>query len=105
MLCCGWFSLGLLVGDSWGCPISLSTLRIGTASLALMYNAPSSASAAEDMTKTALMSCAMLSTDPLLLGSFVPHGMEKCPLAQLQAFGLLRYDALLWMTKTMLLAW
>ncbi len=59
----------------WGCPISLSTLHIGTASCALMYTVPSSALATEDM--TALMSCAMLSTNLLLLGFFASDDMKK----------------------------
>jgi hypothetical protein len=59
----------------WGCPISLSTLRIRTASLVLMYNALSSATAAED--KTDLMSGAMLRTDPLLLGPCVSDNMKN----------------------------
>ncbi len=72
--------LSVCVGvGGWGCPISLSTLCIGTASCVLMYNAPSSALAAEDI--TTLMSCAMLSMAPLLLGSIVSDDMKKCPLA------------------------
>ncbi len=61
---------------------------MGTASRALMYNAPSSASAANDM--TALMSCEMLSTALLLAGSAVSDDMKKSPPAQLRAFDLLK---------------
>jgi hypothetical protein len=59
----------------WGCPISLSEFCIRTASCALMYNAPSSALAAQDV--TALKSCAILSTVPLLLGSFVSDDVKR----------------------------
>ena len=53
----------------WGClwPISVSVICCGTASRVLMPSAPSSASAAEDI--TALMSCARLRTAPLSAGS------------------------------------
>ena len=40
---------------SWGCPSSSSVLRSGTASLALMKSPPSSASAAEDMTRRIIL--------------------------------------------------
>jgi hypothetical protein len=68
--------------------------RIGTSLPALMYNAPSSASAAEDI--TALISWAMLRTAPLLCGFVSLDDMKKWHPAQLRAFGFLRYDALLW---------
>ncbi len=58
-----------------GCHISWSKLRMGTASRALIYNAPSSASAAEDT--AVLISCAMLSMAPLLAGSVVLDDMKK----------------------------
>ncbi len=48
---------------------------MGTALRALMYNAPSSASAADDM--AVLMKCAMLSTAPLLAKSAVSDDMKK----------------------------
>ena len=60
-----------------GCPISSNVIRIGTASLALMYRAPSSASAADVM--TALMICTIVRTDPLLGGNGVSFHMKKCP--------------------------
>ncbi len=53
-----------------------------------MYKAPSSASAAEDI--TALMSCAKLRIDPLLIGFSTSDAMKKWPPAQLCAMGLLR---------------
>ena len=49
------------------CPNSSSRCRIGTASRALMYSAPSSASAADDM--TALMIWETVNTAPLFGGS------------------------------------
>ena len=88
----------------WGClwPISASVVLCGTASCALMYNAPNSASAAEDM--TALMSWARLSTAPLLAGSSQSDERKKCPPARLCALGSLRYDTSLCTTRTMSLA-
>ncbi len=54
-----------------GCPNSLSVHRMDTAVLALMNNAPSSASAAGDV--TALIICKMFNTALLLMGiSSVP---------------------------------
>ena len=52
-----------------GCPNSSSRCRSGIASRALMYKAPSSASAAEDI--TALIICAIMSIAPLF------HGMSS----------------------------
>ena len=88
----------------WGClwPISASVVRCGTALRALMYNAPNSASAAEDM--TVLMSCARFRTAPLLVGSAQSDKRKKCPPARLRALGSLRYDASLCTTSTMSLA-
>ncbi len=56
-------------------PISVRSWRIGTASCALMYNAPSSASVAEDI--TALMSLVMLRIAPLLCGFVTSDDMKK----------------------------
>ncbi len=66
-----------------GClwPISSSICHWGTASHALMYRDPSLASAAEDI--TALMSCARLRMDPLLIGSSRLDDMKKFPPAHL----------------------
>ena len=50
----------------WGWPNSLSVVRMETAVFALMNNAPSSASAADDMTD--LIICDMLRTAPLFIG-------------------------------------
>ncbi len=49
-----------------GCPISSRVRCMETTILALMNSAPSSASAADDI--TALIICDMLSTTPLLMG-------------------------------------
>ena len=72
-------------GCMW--PILVRSWCIGTASRALMYNAPSSASAAEDI--TALMSWAMMRTAPLLCGFVTSDDMKKWHQAQLWAFGFL----------------
>ncbi len=69
-----------------GWPSSLRVLRIDTAVLALMNSAPSSASAAEDI--TALIICNMLSTGALLVGISSCPAMNMHPAAWLQAFGL-----------------
>lgn len=66
------------------CPISLRRCRIGTASRELMKRAPSSASAADDI--TALMIWAIVSTAPLLRGAWSFSDMKKCPPARLLAF-------------------
>ncbi len=55
----------------------------GTASQQLMYSAPISALAAEDM--TALIICAMVWIAPLLAGDGVLSDMKKCPPARLRA--------------------
>ena len=73
-----------------GClwPSSSSTHLIYTASRAMMYNAASSASVADDM--TFLMMCAMLRIAPLFGGSFVLYDIKKWPPARLRALGSLR---------------
>jgi hypothetical protein len=60
-------------------------LRINTAVIALMNNAPSLASAAEEI--TARIICNMLSTAQLLVGISSFPAMNMCPWARLQAFG------------------
>ena len=50
------------------CPISSSRCRIGTASRELIYSAPSSASAADDI--TAFIICATVNTAPLFVGLY-----------------------------------
>jgi hypothetical protein len=57
------------------------------------YNAPSLALAAEDI--TALMMVAFVSMAPLFGGNFSLFDKKKCPPAQLCAFFLLQYPALL----------
>ena len=81
------------------CPISCRRLRIGTASHALMYNAPNSASAALDMTPFMIFD--MLRIAPLLGGSSVSPVKKKCPPALLLACGSLNYDASLCTASTM----
>ena len=60
--------LSVCIGDCvWGWPNSASVVRMDTAVFALMNNAPSSASAADDMTD--LIICDMLRTAPLFIGT------------------------------------
>ena len=66
------------------CPIYLRACRAGIASLQLMKRAPSSASAAEEITD--LMICEMVTTVPLLAGMVELLDMKKWPLACLLAF-------------------
>ncbi len=81
------------------CPISFNSCLIATASHVLMYNAPSSASSALDMTD--LMIWDMFSTSPLLGGLSTFADMKKCPPALLWAPGLLKYEASLCTASTM----
>jgi hypothetical protein len=67
-----------------------------------MNRAPSSAFTVDDM--TAQIICQILRTVPLLKGISSFPAMNMCPPARLQNFGLDKYDALLWIAKTMLLA-
>jgi hypothetical protein len=67
-----------------------------------MNSAGSSASAADDM--TAFIICNMLSTAPLVIGISSFPAINMWPPAQLQAFDSGKYDALLWIASTMLLA-
>ena len=76
--------------------------RIETAVFAFINKAPSSASAADDM--TARMICEMLRTAPLFVGMSSFADMNMCPPARLQALGSDKYDASLWMASTMSLA-
>ncbi len=85
------------------CPSSISVCCIETAVFALMNRAPSSASAADDM--TAQIICEMLRTAPLLMGISSFPAMNMWPPARLRDLGSERYDALLWIARTMLLAW
>jgi hypothetical protein len=60
-----------------------SVCQARMASLQLMYRAPISASAADDM--TALMICEIVRIAPLLLGIVSLFDMKKCPPALLRA--------------------
>ena len=87
----------------WGWPISSNVFLVGTASRALMNIALISASAVDVI--TALMICAMLSTAPLFGGKLALLDMKKWPPARLLALASLKYEASLWTTSTMSLAW
>ena len=76
--------------------------RIETAVFAFRNRAPSSASAADDM--TARMIWDISRTAPLFVGMSLLADMNMCPPARLRALGLDRYDASLWIARTMLLA-
>ncbi len=67
-----------------------------------MNSAASSASAADNM--AAFIICYMSRTAPLLIRIFSFPAINMLPLAQLQAFGSDKYDALLWIASTMSLA-
>ena len=67
------------------CPISSNIILMYTALRAMMYNAASSASVADDI--TCLMMCAMLSTAPLFCGIVELLDKKKCPSARLLALG------------------
>ena len=67
--------LSVCIGvGGWRCPISSNVMRMGIASLALIYNAPISASAADVITD--LMICAMFKTAPLFGGNCVLFDMD-----------------------------
>jgi hypothetical protein len=76
-----------------GCPISLRVDHMETAILVLRNNAPSSASAADNI--TALIICDMLYTTPLLMGMLSVPAMNMWPPALLRALGSDTYNALL----------
>ena len=84
------------------CPNSSSVCRMDTAVLALMNNAPSSASAADDI--TALIICEMFNTAPLLMGISSLPAMNMWPPALLRALGSERYEASLWIASFISLA-
>ncbi len=65
----------------YGWPNSSSVVRMETAVFVLMNNAPSSASAADDMTD--LIICDMLRMAPLFIGILSSPAMNMCPLAVL----------------------
>ncbi len=87
-------------GGGW--PSSLSMWRMETAVFALMKRVPSSASAADDM--TAQIICEMLRMAPLFVGMSSLPAINMCPPVGLRAFGSDKYEALLCITRTMLLA-
>ncbi len=93
LLCIG------VCGCGW--PSSASIWHIEMAVFALMNRVPSSASTADDM--TAQIICKILRTAPLLKGMSSFPAMNMCPPVRLQDFGLDKFDALLWIAKTMLL--
>ena len=67
------------------CPISSNIILMYTASLAMIYNAASSASVADVM--TCFIICAMFNIAPLLGGMLLLLERKKCPPALLLAFG------------------
>ena len=75
---------------------------LGTALHKLIYRAPSSASAADDI--TAFIICATVNTAPLLVGYASSSDMKKCPPDLLLALRSDRYDASLCTANTMSLA-
>ena len=75
----------------WGWPSSSRVWRIDTAVFAFRNRAPSSASAADDM--TARMICEMFRTAPLFAGISSFDDMNICPPARLRALGSDKYDA------------
>ena len=87
--------------SGWGWPSSVSVCLMGAMNFALMYNAPSSASAADDM--TAFITYAELWIAPLFNGNVVLLDMKKCPPALLLAYGLFRNEASLWTANIILL--
>ena len=68
-----------------GCPISSSVFCMDTAVLALTNSAPSSTSAADDI--TAFIICEMFNTTPLLMGISSEPAMNMWLPALLRAFG------------------
>ena len=85
-----------------GCQSSISVCCIETAIFALMNMAPSSASAVDDM--TAWIICEMLRTAPLLMGISSFPAMNMWLPARLRDLGSERYDASLWIARTVSLA-
>ena len=76
--------LSVCIGvGGWVWPKNLSVCRAGMASWPLMYSAPISASATDDM--TALIICAVVCIAPLLAGVGMLSDMKKWPPARLHA--------------------
>ena len=88
-----------------GCllPVYSSTWCAGMASLQFMNSAPSSSSAANDM--TALTILEIMNTALLLGWNLVLLDINKCPSALLQDFVLERYNASMWPARTISLDW
>jgi hypothetical protein len=84
-----------------GWPSSMSVWCIEMAVFTLMNRAPSSASTADDM--AAQVICKILRMAPLLKGMSSFPAMNMCSPTRLGDFGSDKYDALLWIAKTMLL--
>eukprot|EP00957_Ditylum_brightwellii_P163025 12414116-Ditylum_brightwellii.AAC.1 len=97
--------------DGCGSPISSRAVRSSSPFRELAYSAPISASAANVITlqsslhtlHTVPLSRVMVSPGFVVSCSFVLR--KKCPPAQLLACGALKYEASLWICKTMPLAW
>ena len=83
------------------CPSSSSVCHIDTAIFALMNSAPSSASAADDM--TAFIICDKFRTTWLLVGMWSWFARNMWPPSLLLAFASNRYDVSLWIASNMLL--
>ena len=97
--------LSVCIGVSgWGWPSLTSVCRIETAVFALMNSAPNSASAADDMTALIII-WEILRTAPLLRGMFSFPAMNMWPPARLRALASDKYEASLWMARTISLAW
>ena len=86
--CYAVLSLCIFVG-ACVCPISYSAWRAGITYLQLINIAPSSASAADEM--TALIILVLVKTDPLLSGKYVLLDINKCPPTLLLDLVLERY--------------
>ncbi len=95
--------LSVCIGvGGWGWPSSLSVWRMEMAVFALMKRVPSSASAVDDMTSHII--CKIVRTAPLFVGMLSLPAINMCLPVQLRAFGSDKYEALLCISRTMLLA-
>ena len=82
-----------------GCPSSSSVFLAETASFQFMNSAPSSASAADDI--SAFIICATFITAPLFAASSLGADMNQWSPALLLAFDSDKYDASLCIARTM----
>ncbi len=95
--------LSVCIGvGGWGWPSFSSVWHMETAVFELMKRAPSSASAADDMTARIIWE--MLRTAPLFIDMSSLPAINMCPLTRLRAFGLDKYEASLCIARTMSLA-